>query len=118
MGVSGLHGHGQEGAAHSGGGLRRHRRGVPPYRWCWFFSPEQSHSLPSRSQLQRVRYIRFIQEQPSKELASAHILLFSHRPQEAVALLLTARLVYQAIRVNIDLFNWDRYDTSQLQGEA
>lgn len=56
----------------------------------------------------RVQYINFIKEQPSKESSVAHLLLFSGHVQEAEASLLQAGLVYQAIQVNIDLFNWDR----------
>ncbi|KAG7264613.1 hypothetical protein CRUP_025075, partial [Coryphaenoides rupestris] len=56
----------------------------------------------------RVRYIGFIKEQPSKESSLAHMLLFSGHTQEAESCLLQAGLVYQAVRLNIDLFNWDR----------
>jgi len=38
----------------------------------------------------------------------AHILLFSGNTQEAETLLLQAGLIYQAIQVNINLYNWDR----------
>ncbi|XP_056139215.1 intraflagellar transport protein 80 homolog [Lampris incognitus] len=56
----------------------------------------------------RVQYIKFIKEQPSKESSVAHMLLFSGHVQEAEATLLQAGLVYQAIQVNITLFNWDK----------
>lgn len=36
--------------------------------------------------------------------------LFCRQPQEAETILLQAGLVYRAIQMNIDLFNWDRYD--------
>lgn len=61
------------------------------------------------SQLAKVQNIKFIKEQPSKESHLAHLLLFSGQIQEAEAVLLQAGLIYQAIQVNIDLFNWDRY---------
>lgn len=41
----------------------------------------------------------------------AHMLMFSGQVQEAEATLLQAGLIYQAIQVNIDLFNWERYMT-------
>ncbi|CAL8375185.1 unnamed protein product [Gadus morhua 'NCC'] len=56
----------------------------------------------------RVQYIRFIQEQPSRESTLAHLLLFSGHAPEAEAALLQAGLVYRAIQVHIDLFHWDR----------
>ena len=36
--------------------------------------------------------------------------LFCRQPQEAETILLQAGLVYRAIQMNIDLFNWDRYN--------
>ncbi|CAJ1065331.1 intraflagellar transport protein 80 homolog [Xyrichtys novacula] len=59
-------------------------------------------------ELPRVQYIKFIKEQPSKESTLAHMLMFSGQVQEAEATLLQAGLFYQAIQVNIDLFNWER----------
>lgn len=59
-------------------------------------------------ELPRVQYINFIKEQPSKESSLAHMLLFSGQVQEAEAVLLQAGLIYRAIQVNIDLFNWER----------
>uniref|UniRef100_A0A3Q4BDA6 Uncharacterized protein n=1 Tax=Mola mola TaxID=94237 RepID=A0A3Q4BDA6_MOLML len=58
--------------------------------------------------LPRVQYINYIKERPSKESSLAHMLLFSGQVQEAEATLLQAGLTYQAIQVNIDLFNWER----------
>lgn len=55
-----------------------------------------------------MQYIKFIKDLPSKESSLAHILLFSGQVQEAEATLLQAGLVYQAIQIHIDLFNWDR----------
>lgn len=59
-------------------------------------------------ELARVQYINFIKDQPSRESSLAHMLLFSGQVQEAEATLLQAGLIYQAIQVNIDLFNWER----------
>ena len=39
------------------------------------------------------------------------MLMFSGQVQEAEATLLQAGLIYQAIQVNTDLFNWERYMT-------
>lgn len=39
------------------------------------------------------------------------MLLFSGQVQEAETTLLQAGLIYQAIQVNIDLFNWERYNS-------
>nr|XP_019944246.1 PREDICTED: intraflagellar transport protein 80 homolog [Paralichthys olivaceus] len=58
--------------------------------------------------LPRVRYLKFIKNQPSKELSMAHWLLFSGHIQEAETTLLQAGLISEAIQVNINLFNWER----------
>ncbi|XP_053544624.1 intraflagellar transport protein 80 homolog isoform X2 [Ictalurus punctatus] len=59
-------------------------------------------------EVDKVQYIKFIKDLPSKESTLAHILLFSGQVQEAEATLLQAGLIYQAIQIHIDLFNWDR----------
>lgn len=68
-----------------------------------------AYLLPPFCQLPRVQYINFIKEQPSKESSLAHMLLFSGQVQEAETTLLQAGLIYQAIQINIDLYNWERY---------
>lgn len=72
---------------------------------------KHKYPQPLFFQLPRVQYINFIKEQPSKESSLAHMLMFSGQVQEAEATLLQAGLIYQAIRVNIDLFNWERYSS-------
>ncbi|NXG08602.1 IFT80 protein, partial [Sakesphorus luctuosus] len=59
-------------------------------------------------EIDKVQYINSIKELPSKESRMAHMLLFSGNTQEAEALLLQTGLVYQAIQLNINLYNWDR----------
>ncbi|NXC47694.1 IFT80 protein, partial [Penelope pileata] len=62
----------------------------------------------SIGEIDKVQYINFIKDLPSKESRMAHMLLFSGNTQEAETLLLQTGLIYQAIQVNIDLYNWDR----------
>ncbi|XP_074403618.1 intraflagellar transport protein 80 homolog isoform X2 [Zonotrichia albicollis] len=59
-------------------------------------------------EMDKVQYITAIRELPSKESRLAHLLLFSGNSQEAEALLLQAGLLYQAIQININLYNWER----------
>ncbi|XP_027750673.1 intraflagellar transport protein 80 homolog [Empidonax traillii] len=59
-------------------------------------------------EIDKVQYINSIRDLPSRESRMAHMLLFSGNTQEAETLLLQAGLVYQAIQVNINLYNWDR----------
>uniref|UniRef100_A0A8C5ILX9 Intraflagellar transport 80 n=1 Tax=Junco hyemalis TaxID=40217 RepID=A0A8C5ILX9_JUNHY len=65
-------------------------------------------SLLSPEQMDKVQYINAIRELPSKESQLAHMLLFSGNCQEAETLLLQAGLLYQAIQININLYNWER----------
>ncbi|KAM4770065.1 intraflagellar transport protein 80 homolog isoform 1-T1 [Cyanocitta cristata] len=59
-------------------------------------------------EIDKVQYINSIKGLPSKESRMAHMLLFSGNTQEAETLLLQSGLVYQAIQVNINLYNWER----------
>ncbi|KAM6065174.1 intraflagellar transport protein 80 homolog isoform 2-T5 [Theristicus caerulescens] len=62
----------------------------------------------SIGEIDKVQYINSIKDLPSKESRMAHILLFSGNTQEAETLLLQTGLIYQAIQVNINLYNWER----------
>ncbi|XP_007946963.1 intraflagellar transport protein 80 homolog [Orycteropus afer afer] len=59
-------------------------------------------------EIDKVQYINSIKNLPSKESKMAHILMFSGNMQEAEIVLLQAGLVYQAIQININLYNWER----------
>ncbi|MBN3310460.1 IFT80 protein, partial [Amia calva] len=59
-------------------------------------------------EVDKVQYINSIKDLPSKESSMAHMLLFSGNVQEAEGVLLQAGLIYQAIQVHINLYNWDR----------
>ncbi|XP_014740018.1 PREDICTED: intraflagellar transport protein 80 homolog [Sturnus vulgaris] len=59
-------------------------------------------------EIDKVQYINSIKDLPSKESRLAHMLLFSGNTQEAETLLLQSGLIYQAIQINIQLFNWER----------
>ena len=55
---------------------------------------------------------------PRAEQRSAHLALYRRRPEEAEAILLQGRLVYAAIRLNIDLYRFKRYAVSpELAGQ-
>lgn len=59
-------------------------------------------------EVDKVQYINSIKDLPSRESSLAHMLLFSGHTQEAESVLLQAGLVYQAITIHIQLYNWDR----------
>ncbi|XP_026138840.1 intraflagellar transport protein 80 homolog isoform X2 [Carassius auratus] len=59
-------------------------------------------------EIDKVQYINFIRDLPSRDSCVAHMLLFSGHVQEAEATLLQANLIYHAIQIHITLYNWDR----------
>ncbi|XP_041119958.1 intraflagellar transport protein 80 homolog isoform X2 [Polyodon spathula] len=59
-------------------------------------------------EIDKVQYINAIKDLPSKESSMAHMMLFSGNVQDAEGILLQAGLIYQAIQVHINLYNWDR----------
>eukprot|EP00126_Sphaerothecum_destruens_P002345 Sdes_comp15780_c0_seq1m4841 len=56
----------------------------------------------------KVEYIKSIKEIPTPEGRNAEMALFRRQPLEAEYILLQAGLVYSSIKMNINLFNWDR----------
>ncbi|KAM4771325.1 intraflagellar transport protein 80 homolog [Rhinophrynus dorsalis] len=59
-------------------------------------------------EIDKVQYINSIKDLPSKESRLAHIQLFSGNFQDAEAMLLQSGLIYQAIQLSIDSYNWER----------
>ncbi|XP_078065148.1 intraflagellar transport protein 80 homolog isoform X3 [Mustelus asterias] len=59
-------------------------------------------------EIDKVQYINLIKDLPSKESRMAHLQLFTGNTQDAEGILIQAGLIYQAIQVNINLYNWDR----------
>ncbi|XP_051873931.1 intraflagellar transport protein 80 homolog isoform X2 [Pristis pectinata] len=59
-------------------------------------------------EIDKVQYINMIKDLPSKESRMAHLLLFTGNVQDAEGILIQSGLIYQAIQININLYNWDR----------
>ncbi|XP_078522985.1 intraflagellar transport protein 80 homolog [Lissotriton helveticus] len=62
----------------------------------------------SIGEIDKVQYINGIKDLPSKESRLANTLMFNGNVQDAETVLLQAGLVYQAIQININLYNWER----------
>ena len=60
-------------------------------------------------QVDKVQFVSHIKQLPSPERRNAELALFCHQPQQAEAIYLQAGLVYRAIELNMNLFNWERY---------
>ncbi|KAL2911875.1 hypothetical protein HK105_208658 [Polyrhizophydium stewartii] len=59
-------------------------------------------------EVHKVQYVTYIRDIPTPEGRAAELALMRHQPREAESILLAANLVYRAIRMWINLFNWDR----------
>jgi hypothetical protein len=62
----------------------------------------------SAEQSDKVQFLQHIKDLPNKELRTAEMILFSGQPQDAEGLLIQNGLVFRAIMLNLNLFNWDR----------
>lgn len=56
----------------------------------------------------KVQFIQHIRELPSKEARAAEMALFCGQSSDAEGILLQANLIFRAIMLNIQLYNWDR----------
>mmetsp|Transcript_5293 Transcript_5293/g.8626 ORF Transcript_5293/g.8626 Transcript_5293/m.8626 type:complete len:779 (+) Transcript_5293:121-2457(+) len=67
-------------------------------------------SLAELNEVTKVEYIQHIKSIPSEEGRQAELAVFRRHPEEAERILLQASppLVYRAIKLNIQLFRWDR----------
>lgn len=59
-------------------------------------------------QVDKVQFISNIKDIPVKEARNAEMALLCGNHADAEALLLQAGLVFRAIMLNIQLYNWDR----------
>jgi len=59
-------------------------------------------------QVEKVQYMNFIKEIPTPEGRNAAMAVFCGQMQDAESILLQSGLVYRAIQMYLDLYNWDR----------
>jgi intraflagellar transport protein 80 len=59
------------------------------------------------NEVDKLQYMNYIGEVPAQARA-AEFMLFQRRPEEAEKILVQAGLIYRAIRMHIQLFNWDK----------
>tara|TARA_B110000285_G_C15106873_1_gene608551 strand:+ start:1625 stop:2152 length:528 start_codon:yes stop_codon:yes gene_type:complete len=65
-------------------------------------------ALAAIDEADKVQYINYIKELPSEPSRNAALALYCKKYSEAEGILLTARLFYRAIKLNIKLYKWDR----------
>ena len=59
-------------------------------------------------EIQKVQYICYIKDVPTPEGRAAELAVLRHQPKEAESILIAASQYYRAIKIWIDLYNWDR----------
>jgi intraflagellar transport protein 80 len=60
------------------------------------------------NEIHKVQFICSVKSVPSSEGRAAELALLRKQPREAESILVSANLVFRAIKMWIDLFNWDR----------
>jgi hypothetical protein len=60
-------------------------------------------------QAEKVQFVQHIKELPLKECRTAEMMLLCGQIQDAEAVYLQAGLIFRAIFLNLELFNFDRY---------
>ena len=55
-----------------------------------------------------MSFLQRIKEICVKDARNAEMLLFCGQPQDAEGVLLQASLIFRAIMLNVQLYNWDR----------
>jgi len=65
-------------------------------------------ALAAIDEADKVQFINYIKELPSEPSRNAALALYCKKTTEAEQILVTAKLYYRAIKLNIKLYKWDR----------
>jgi len=65
-------------------------------------------ALAAIESIDKVQFVNRVKELPSEASKNAALSLYFHKPNEAEQILLSAKLYYRAIKLNIKLFRWER----------
>merc|ERR1719454_53113 len=65
-------------------------------------------ALAAIDEADKVQFINYIKELPSEPSRNAALALYCKKYQEAEQILMSARLFYRAIKLNIKMYKWDR----------
>lgn len=75
--------------------------------WVW-------HFIINSYQVDKVQFISNIKDIPVKEVRNAEMALLCGNHMDAEAILLAAGLIFRAIMLNVQLYNWDRWGPTLL----
>lgn len=65
-------------------------------------------ALAAIDEADKVQYFNYVKELPSDASRNAALAMYCKKNMEAESILLTAKLYYRAIKMNIKLFKWER----------
>ena len=65
-------------------------------------------ALAAIDEADKVQFINYVKELPSEPARNAALAVYMKKIPEAEQILLSARLFYRAIKLNIKLYKWDR----------
>lgn len=65
-------------------------------------------ALAAIDEADKVQFINYVKELPSEPARNSAIALYCKKVQEAEQILMTAKLFYRAIKLNIKMYKWDR----------
>lgn len=68
--------------------------------------------------IDKVQYINYMKDLPSEISRNAAISLYFHKYDEALSILLQAKLFYRAIKLNIKLYRWEKALDLALQNKT
>lgn len=75
-------------------------------------------ALASIDEADKVQYINYIKELPSEPSRNAALAAYCKKPDEAENILLSNRLFYRAIKMNIKSYKWERALDIALQNKT
>ena len=61
------------------------------------------------SKVDKVEYIEYIKQSPSKDIRNAETALLCGNTQDAESILIQSNLIFRAVMLNLNQYNWDRY---------
>lgn len=68
-----------------------------------------SYAYAALDEVDKVEYIEYIKQSPNKDIRNAETALLCGNLQDAESILVQANLVFRAVMLNINQYNWDRY---------
>lgn len=66
-------------------------------------------------EVDKVEYIEYIKQSPSKDIRNAETALLCGNILDAESILIQANLIFRAVMLNLNQYNWERYITLDIK---